>query len=145
MKKLGCMLVCVRFVIRLMIHVFQCFVYVKFSFLSDSSTAQIKQIFCYHSLLDKSAKRWDVNVSVYYDNFFHFINFPVSTHRFLKPKSSLFHSTMKHKGNLYHLNVESRSTSSWLISYLLLAQPNIRRQSLWNCWQTCNISDPRAV
>ena len=46
---------------------------------------------------------------------------------------------------LVPLHVELRSRSFFSTSHLLLAQRKIHKQSLWNCWQTGNISDPIAV
>ena len=53
-------LVSIRFVTRLIIRVFRCLVSVTFSFPADSSTTQIKQIFCYYSLFNKFAKWCDM-------------------------------------------------------------------------------------
>ena len=66
---------------------------------ADSSTTQIKQIYCYCSLCEKFAKRRDLR-ECNMIAFFHYVNFPLSSRRFFKPWSPLFHTTMKYKRNL---------------------------------------------
>ena len=59
----------------------------------------LTSIYCYYTLSEKFAKRRDIQ-ECNMITFFHYVNLPLSTHRFFKLRSPLFHTTMKYKGNL---------------------------------------------
>ena len=67
------------------------------------------------------------------------------------PEGKMLSKAWKHltinlcRKKLVPLHVELRSRSFFSTSHLLLAQRKIHKQSLWNCWQTGNVSDPIAV